>query len=129
MAVTQPGGHINRPAGADLSAKQYYVVKLNTDGEAILSAAGSDAHVGVLQNKPVENQTADILGHHSNDTGKVKLGGNVTTRMAKLTATSDGTAVVTTTEDDVVFGLALELGSTGNFIEYMPVYEVIPPAS
>lgn len=129
MATTQPGGHINRPAGADLSTKQYHIVKLNTDGEFVLSAAGSDAHVGVLQNKPVENQTADVMGHHSPDTGKVKLGGNVTTRMSRLTSNGSGQAVVTTTEDDNIIGYALQLGDTGDVIEYMPAADVIPPAS
>ena len=48
-------------AGADLSTKQYYFVKLNSSGQAILCAAATDAPIGVLQNAPTSGQEAEVL--------------------------------------------------------------------
>ena len=48
-------------AGADLSAKQYYFVKLNSSGQAILCAAATDVPIGVLQNAPTSGQEAEVL--------------------------------------------------------------------
>lgn len=45
--------------GADLSANQYFGVKLNSSGKAVLAAAGQFA-VGVLQNNPGNGQVASI---------------------------------------------------------------------
>ena len=47
-------------AGADLSGKQYYFVKLNASGEAVVCDAVTDRPVGVLQNKPIAGRTAEI---------------------------------------------------------------------
>jgi len=48
-------------AGADLSAKQYTFVKINSSGEAIAAAAATDIPVGVLQNAPTSGQEAEVL--------------------------------------------------------------------
>jgi len=48
-------------AGADLSAKQYTFVKLNSSGEAVAAAAATDIPVGVLQNAPTSGQEAEVL--------------------------------------------------------------------
>jgi hypothetical protein len=48
-------------AGADLSALQYYFVKLNANGQAVACAAATDVPVGVLQNAPLSGQEAEIL--------------------------------------------------------------------
>ena len=47
-------------AGADLSDKQYYFVKINTSGQAVLCAAATDKPIGVLQNSPVSGAEASI---------------------------------------------------------------------
>jgi hypothetical protein len=47
-------------AGADLSAKQFYGVKIHTDGTAILNAAAGEFCYGVLQNTPTSGQQASI---------------------------------------------------------------------
>jgi len=52
---------ITLPAAADLSAKQYYFVKINTSGQAALCAAATDKPVGVLQNTPTAGQAAEVL--------------------------------------------------------------------
>ena len=51
---------ITLPAGADLSTKQYYFVKVNSSGNAVLCAAATDAPIGVLQNNPVSGAEASI---------------------------------------------------------------------
>jgi len=48
-------------AGADLSAKQFTFVKLNSSGQAIAAAAATDVPVGVLQNAPTSGQEAEVL--------------------------------------------------------------------
>lgn len=48
-------------AGADLSAKQYNFVKLNSSGQVIAAAAVTDLPIGVLQNKPTSGQEAEVL--------------------------------------------------------------------
>ena len=48
-------------AGADLSAKQYTFVKVNSSGEAIAAAAATDIPIGVLQNAPIAGQEAEVL--------------------------------------------------------------------
>ena len=52
---------ITLPAGADLSAKQYYFVKVNTSGEAVLCSAATDRPIGVLQNTPESGEEAAIV--------------------------------------------------------------------
>ena len=52
---------ITLPAGADLSAKQYYFVKVNSSGNAVLCAAATDAPIGVLQNAPISGAEASIV--------------------------------------------------------------------
>jgi hypothetical protein len=56
---------ITRKAAADLSAKQYFGVKLTANQGCDLAgasdAAGGEAVLGVLQNKPTLNQAAQIL--------------------------------------------------------------------
>lgn len=46
-----PTGLVTLIASADLSAKQYYIVKVDSNGEVALAAAG-EAAIGVLYDKP-----------------------------------------------------------------------------
>ena len=48
-------------AAADLSAKQYHFVKLDSAGKAAVVAAITDIPIGVLQNAPLAGQEAEIL--------------------------------------------------------------------
>lgn len=98
-----------------LAAKQYYVVKQHTDGTAILSAAATDKHIGVLQNAPAVGQAALVrfIG-----TTKVVAGGTISVG-AWVTADSAGKVVATTTDKDVVIGtyLGSASASAGDVIE------------
>jgi len=52
---------ITLEAAADLSAKQYYFVKVDSNGKAAVCAAATDVPIGVLQNDPTAGQTAEIV--------------------------------------------------------------------
>lgn len=52
---------ITLQAAADLSAQQYYFVKLDSNGKAAACTAATDQPIGVLQNKPVANAVAEIV--------------------------------------------------------------------
>lgn len=111
-------------AGADLSAKQYFIVKQDTDeGTVVLASAATDFLIGTLENKPLSGENASVLMRHGGATGKVKLGGTVSAVGAKLTADSDGKAVVTTNTGDQILGYALNTGVAGDIIEYMPAVD------
>ena len=59
MAFEQSKTIITLEAAADLSAKQYYFVSVDTNGKAALT--GDDGNpIGVLQNKPAAGQAASI---------------------------------------------------------------------
>lgn len=47
-------------AGADLSAKQYYFVKMSADNTCVLCSAATDAPIGVLQNAPISGAEASV---------------------------------------------------------------------
>lgn len=47
-------------AGEDLSAKQYYLVKLSS-GNVVACSAATDIPVGVLQNKPTSGKPAEVV--------------------------------------------------------------------
>jgi hypothetical protein len=48
-------------AGADLSTKQYFFVKINTSGQAVLCSGATDKPIGVLQNNPESGEEAAIV--------------------------------------------------------------------
>lgn len=100
---------------SSLATKQFYIVKQHTDGTAILSAAATDKHLGVLQNKPAVGQAALV---RFNGTTKVVSGGTIAVG-AWVTADSNGKAVATTTDKDVVIGkyLGTASASSGDIIE------------
>ena len=120
MAVFREGNTIGFEAGADLSAKQFFIVKLNADKEVVLAAAATDAILGILQNEPLEGERATIRPNNASGTGKVIAGGAITLG-AWLTTDANGEAVVTTTDGNVLIGQAVEAADDGDVFEYMPV--------
>jgi len=48
-------------AGADLSAKQYYFVKMSADNTCVVCSAATDAPIGVLQNNPISGGEATVV--------------------------------------------------------------------
>lgn len=47
-------------AAADLSGKQFYIVKLDSSSEIALCTATTDQPFGILQNKPLAGQAASV---------------------------------------------------------------------
>ena len=79
---------ITLSAGADLSAKQYYFVKLDASGNAVVCAGVTDKPVGVLQNSPTSGQAAEIVV-----VGLTKVSTDAALSIADLVGTSaDGQA-------------------------------------
>lgn len=61
MAYEIPGMSASFVAGGDLSAKQYYFVKLNSSGQVVIIAANTDKPIGILQNAPASGGTAEVM--------------------------------------------------------------------
>jgi hypothetical protein len=93
-------------AAADLSAKQYHFVKLDSAGKAAAIAANTDRAIGVLQNAPLAGQEAEVLV-----VGGTKLvAGEALAEGAVLSTTSAGKAdsiLVGTATTQYILGTAL----------------------
>ena len=103
-------------AGADLSAKQYTFVKVNSSGEAIAAAAATDIPIGVLQNAPTSGQEAEVLV-----VGGTKIvAGAAISDGAQIGTTSAGKAAAlvagTDTTKYVVGTLLTESAADGNIV-------------
>lgn len=100
-------------AAADLSTKQYFIVKVDTNGKLALASSALDPIVGVLQNKPIAGEGAL---YRFGGTSKVKLGGTVAAG-AWVTTDANGEGVATTTDGNITVGMALEAGVDADIIE------------
>lgn len=92
-------------AGADLTAKQFFLVKLSTsaDDTVLLAAANTDVVYGVLTNKPNTGQAAEVQ-----IVGVAKVvAGAAFTRGDALMSDANGNAI-TKTSTNPIFGYALE---------------------
>jgi len=100
-------------ASADLSAKQFYLVKLNTSGrQVVIGAANSDNVYGVLQSKPKAGEAANvgIFG-----ISKAVAGAAITAGDPLMSDTSG--RVITQTSTNPKVGVALEAATvTGQII-------------
>ncbi len=61
MAWEIPGIKISIKTITNLSTKQFFFVKMSAAGNVELAAATTDKVIGILQNKPVSGQTAEIM--------------------------------------------------------------------
>jgi hypothetical protein len=93
MAYEATSFQMTLVAAADLSAKQYFAVKIDSNGQAALAGAGEPA-VGILQNKPTAGQSATVwtFGPRS----KALAGGTIAAG-ALVAADSSGKFVTATT--------------------------------
>lgn len=108
-------------ATASLVGKQFYIVALDTSNanQVVLANAQTLPIIGIVANAPVAGDVADVHMINGQGTMKVVLGGTVSTIGQNLTADSSGTAIVTTTDKDIVIGKALQTGVAGEVIEIM----------
>ena len=103
-------------AEADLSAVQYYVMKVSAEDQVNIPTARTDVTIGVLQNEPKsgENAVIRVAG-----TTKAKSWSTIT-RGTYVTATADGRIMTADTDKDVVIGIALESAAAdGDIIEIL----------
>lgn len=128
MATVTQGNFITAQASTDLSAKQYYIAKLDTNGQAALAASASDEISGVLDEVPQKATGLCSISHLSgNGTGKVIAGGSIS-KGAYITSDSNGKAVAATQTTagsqptTRVFGRARVAASTGDIFEYEKMF-------
>ena len=103
-----------KAAGEDMDTKQYHIVQMDASGDAEVGEGATDLLIGVLQNKPKSGEGAL---YRFGGTSKVVAGGVVAIG-DWVTAKSDGRALATTTDGNVVIGFALEASlADGDIIE------------
>ncbi len=98
------------PAAADLSAKQYRFITIDSSGNAAVSSRGQ-LSAGVLQNAPAAaNRAAQI---RPGGITKVVFGGTVTAGQA-LVSDANGAAVNASSADNNFMGVAVVSGANGD---------------
>lgn len=107
-----PRHHESYEAGADLTEKQFLVVKRGSDGKVVVAGAG-EGH-GVLDNAPAAGETADLV---TDGTTKVRAGGTIAIN-SPVIANADGEAIAATfgTSEGLIFGTAREAAVDGQII-------------
>lgn len=103
---------ISLPVAADYSAKQYYIMALNSSGQAVLAGEGSDC-VGVLQDAPAAAGRAGQIA--VGGVCKVICGGAIT-KGARFSVDSNGKASAVGSSDDYALGFVLETGASGSIV-------------
>lgn len=98
-------------AGADLSTKQYFAVKVNASGLIVLCGAGEPC-AGILQNAPESGFVASVMRV---GTSFAELGDSVTAG-TNVMSDSAGKIVPHTGTNEIV-GLAVASGSSGEQID------------
>lgn len=118
MSTFVEGSYGSREAGADLSAKQYHVVKTDANGKVVLASAATDAIVGVIETPAKSGETVSYAFINGGGTFKVVAGGTIA-KDAYLTSDANGQAVATTTAGNRVFGRAVTSAVAGDVVEYV----------
>jgi uncharacterized protein YcfJ len=116
MAEFQEGNFVTIENDADLSEKQFYIVKETSAHKAVLAGAADVAIVGVLNNAPKPGWGADVAVINGNGTFKVVAGGNIAYGN-KLTSDANGKAVLATTGQRC-FGIARGTAAANEVVEY-----------
>jgi hypothetical protein len=115
MASEQIGLTKSREAGEAMTDKQHYIVQLDATGKIEVAEGATDLVVGVLQNYPAAGEQA-VYAYTG--TAKVKAGGTIGVG-EWVTTDSNGKAVATTTDGDIVIGryLGTAAAASGDLIE------------
>jgi len=101
MAYELNPQYMSLMAAADLSAKQYYLIDIDTNGKAALAGNGEQI-AGSLQNKPTAGQTAKV---QISGVAKV-LVAEAITQGSNVASDADGKGVNAAT-GDAIFGVAV----------------------
>lgn len=110
MATSHPTDTIpGLQAGADLSAKQYHFVKLDSNGKVVACSATTDIPIGILQNAPDATYVkAAVVA--CGGTSKLVAGGALATPGTALGTKSDGRAQASTSAQ---YSICRSVGTTG----------------
>lgn len=111
MSTNQQGIDISISAGADLSAKQFHVVKVNSSAAAVAAGASDTTQVGILQNKPTSGQVGSV---RVAGVSKAAAGGSITAGAA-VTSDANGKVVAATTGKQII-GFALAGAASGDIV-------------
>lgn len=110
----QADGDLTFPTQADLSAKQYHFVKLNTSG-LVVAAGANEKTLGILQNAP--NGSSDEASAIVRCWGASKLKlGEAVIHGNFLTSTSTGTAEVADAANEEFGAIAIGAGDAGDLL-------------
>lgn len=105
-----------RPVAADYSAKQYFLMAINSSEQWALASSQGQVVAGPLQDDP------DAANKHGtvalNGIAKVKLGGTVS-EGDPLCSDANGKGIVSTAAGEYIFGRALEDGVSGDIIRVL----------
>lgn len=111
---TNEFGHL--VAAADLSANQYYAVKVNSSGQIALCSVLGEVPTGILQNKPTSGQAAEV---RHGGTSKAVAGAAITAG-ASVMVNASGKVITLATTGSNAIGIALEsAGADGDIIEIL----------
>ena len=109
-------------AGADLSAKQFYAVKLDSNSKLVLSGAG-ESIAGVLQGKPAADESAEVMV----DGVTKAVAGAAFAAGVKLTPDANG-KLITATIGDFICGHAIGTSSAdGDIVAVLLKPEGVSP--
>ena len=126
MASFVEGSRKSFKAGADLSSSQYLAVKLTAAGVIGIATAATDVVIGILLNKPKQNDSGDVFMRSGGVTCKAICGAavnlndplTVNSSGQLITATPASAGAVPTTQ---LVGYAQEATTAaGQVFEFMP---------
>lgn len=117
MATSHPTDTIpGLQAGADLSAKQYHFVKLDSNGKVVACSATTDIPIGILQNAPDATYVkAAVVA--CGGTSKLVAGGSLATPGTALGTKSDGRAQASTSAQYSICRSVGTAGADGDILE------------
>jgi hypothetical protein len=110
-------GHLDTTylAAADLSAKQYRFVTVDSNGRMAVATRGALA-IGILQDKPAALDRAGVVRTVCGTKSKVVVGTGGLTKGQVIVSDANGAAVTAASSDNAYLGFALEAGSAGDII-------------
>ena len=111
------GGH-GIPAGADLSAKQFYCCVLDTSMDAQLSDATSAGAIGVLANRPESGEGCKF--YRPGEVGQVYAGDSTIQIGEGIASNASGQGILCDSDTLISFGMALATaGASGEIIPFI----------
>ncbi len=96
-------------AGADLSAKQYYAVKINSTSNEVILSGAADIN-GVLRNSPLSGENAEVI---NSGIAPIIYGGTITAGDS-VEIDSDSKAIAYSS--GAIVGTALSSGVAGDIM-------------